>query len=536
MVLSGEACPGVNDALDQFDVESSSHAHDAPSMTEALRYGLGAAMLRPRTLRREIRSLGQWLEAVGFPAARAADLDCITVTLRPPTRLTLVGGPRFHAPRLPDEFDSVAGLLQELAIERIHMDPRLESNQVTDLLKLLWMGRKRLLGGAQADGGLAGRLTSDEGIQFACTRSRLAGGELTIEYSYCVTRFSRMVRWFERQHHRLSDHRALFAAAPKFGLLAGVILFTPYIIYLLVENRWVLLAVTLAGAGAIFAMVYTFFMVVGSVEYDNEVKAMRLEGAYRELQRYAARVRDDLQRARTVQQKLLPDPAAMPLCDKLQWACSFQPEAAVGGDYYDAAERDDGCVAILFGDVSGHGMAAAFVTAILKTAFQRWIDEPTDLPTFVGRLNHNLHRLIPEDSFAAVFVALYDPANHRLEYVNGGHHPEPLIIPAEANRPPRPLSDARAMLLGVTDDVPVRVGSRTLRPGDTFLAVTDGVIEAFNVAHDRFGDERLAKLLQDCRGQSLAALVDCITAAVEQFVGEAEQSDDRTVLAFRVVR
>ena len=71
---------------------------------------------------------------------------------------------------------------------------------------------------------------------------------------------------------------------------------TPFLIYTLVNSWWLLLWVTIAGVAAVFLAVYVFFMVVGSVEYDNEEKSHRLETAYAKLSRYAQRIDDDLAR------------------------------------------------------------------------------------------------------------------------------------------------------------------------------------------------------------------------------------------------
>ena len=116
-------------------------------------------------------------------------------------------------------------------------------------------------------------------------------------------------------------------------------------------------------------MVYVFFMVAGSVEYDNEEKDYQLTRAYREVKSYADQIKANLNRGQVIQHKFLPDLENGRLSEHVNWASNFDPVEEVGGDYYDVQHLDDNRIAILFSDVSGHGMAAAFVTGILKTTF-----------------------------------------------------------------------------------------------------------------------------------------------------------------------
>lgn len=343
-----------------------------------------------------------------------------------------------------------------------------------------------------------------------------------------------LLRWFERRRGRGRNHRAFFAAAPRYAALAAAITAIPFLIYWLSGHWWALFVVTAVGAAAVFALVYLFFTTVGALERQNEANTARLAEAHDVLAGYAARIHEDLDRARQIQQRMLPGPDEMPLTDRLDWASRFIPEAEVGGDYFDAAMLDDRRLAILFGDVSGHGMAAAFVTAILKTTFQAWVDDADAPADFFRRLNSHLCRMTPEDSFAAVFLAVYDAATGELEYLNGGHHPEPWVIPADPAQPPTALSDARCVLLGVVEQFAIRQGRRRLRPGDKVLIVTDGLIEAQNARREMFTLDRLARLLADERRRPVKELVDLVVDRVTTFAAAGPVLDDRTVLAFEV--
>ena len=179
-------------------------------------------------------------------------------------------------------------------------------------------------------------------------------------------------------------------------------------------------------------------------------------------------------------------------------------------------------------------MAAALITTILKSGFQDWIDDNYDLPEFVRRVNRNLCRLVPDGSFAALFAAIYDDRTRELTYCNCGHNPEPWVMPARADEPIRALSDARMMLLGVEQTVDLHVSRRRLDPGDKVVMATDGLVDAQRGDGERFSQQRLEELLRACRDRPVKELVEAAVSEVAKFAGRAEQTDDRTVLAFQI--
>jgi sigma-B regulation protein RsbU (phosphoserine phosphatase) len=285
---------------------------------------------------------------------------------------------------------------------------------------------------------------------------------------------------------------------------------------------------------ALFATLFLLLMSIGSVRYDNEEKAHRLTLAYERLRRYADRIARDLRRARSLQEKLLPDGSKMPLPDRLEWAWSFVPEAEVGGDYFDAAALDDSRVAILFTDVSGHGMSAALVTAIIKTAFEGWKDGGLPMTEFAQTLNRLLCNLTPTESFAAVVLATYDARTQQLSYVNCGHNPVPIRLRVDGEDEIRALDQANARILGVLEQTRFEEAREPLRSGDTVLFVTDGIIEATDEDGALYGSDRLHEYLRDRRGEAPQSLVTGVIEQVQSFTGGREQTDDRTILAFRV--
>jgi serine phosphatase RsbU (regulator of sigma subunit) len=495
---------------------------------DAVRYRAMRLLLPVTPLGVEIEGLARWVED-GF----AADG-------REPLRIVIEDGrARAEGDRDGEPFDRwrrVWRMLEGLGVTALELDARLESNQIADILTLL-VSQRRCLGPRRPRSSCdtVERLKSEGGIAFSCTVTRLVGPRLEISYSYCMTRFSALVRWFKSRQTHLRDHRTLFRAAPRYAVVAGL---APMVVFLLyaAHGSWsLLLATSLLGSALLAASTYLVFMAVGSVEYDNEEQAHKLRQAYDRLKVYADRIRDDMERARTVQQRLLPDLAKMPRTDVLDWAARFEPQDDVGGDYFDAVEMADGRVAVIFADASGHGLGAALVTAILKSTFESWLERDAGVAELATMLNRRLVELTPERSFAAVVLAVVDPDARTLRYCNCGHSPWPYLIRAREGEP-RVLDVGHAMILGVMPDIefcPAEVG---LEPADTVFFATDGITEAESRQGEEYGVERLEAILREHARAPLDDLVEALGEDVARFTSGREQADDRAVLAFQVRR
>jgi serine phosphatase RsbU (regulator of sigma subunit) len=515
---------------DPKEDETSRLAQRGLSPLQKVRYRFWSWAIRPRALWAQARSLGLALEEDLLPVLLEENQERLVLRVDPAGRIDPVYPSELQL-EIRTPLQDLARFLSGLGIRELHVESRLESNQFTDLVTLLYTLRKPLASGLCHQG--ADLLRSEKGLLFACTRTTLREGVLRVEYTYCMGALSRLLRWFKQTSGHFTDHRALYRVAPRYALLVAVIAGAHLATFWLTDNWWIVLTATLIEAVMLFVLVYMVLMAVGSLEYDNEEKSYRLGRAYRQLQEYAQRIQGDLGRARRVQQQLLPDLSNMPLSDRLQWAAQFHPESEIGGDYFDAHQLDPDRTAVVFCDVSGHGMSAAFVTAIIKTAFQGWIESNEGLVEFAHRLNRRLMRDTPVESFAAVFLGIYDARSRSLCYVNCGHNPEPWIVPADGGELIC-LDDARGMLMGVIEEgFPLNPQTRTLRPGQTLVMATDGVIEETNPAGELFGRDRLEALLRDLRGCAPDEIVERIFHEIRSFAAQTPQADDCTVLAMR---
>ncbi|MHC4228672.1 MAG: PP2C family protein-serine/threonine phosphatase [Planctomycetota bacterium] len=497
---------------------------------------LGSLLVRRTCLWRDIQRFASWVESDAVVLAGQAQESRILVELG---HDGLGGLMRIGAKKYSDSLDNYQLLwdfLRSLDIRRIELDSRLERNQVVDIMVLLYSYRRRLAG--RHDGrnprGIVGHLLGENGLHTACTCVSIKGETLVITYTYCTLAFSRLMRWFEQKHRNFHDHRALFHAAPRYAVLVGAIAIGPGIIYSYMHGSWHQITISAPVALLLAGLVYVFFMVAGSVEYDNEEKDYQLTKAYREVKTYAEQIKADLLRAQVIQRKFLPDLTNGQLSERINWAVSFDPVEEVGGDYYDVQALDENKIAILFSDVSGHGMAAAFVTGILKTTFASWIDSKMTLPEFVSVLNSTLCRLIPAGNFAAVFVAVYDCSTGELSYVNGGHNPQPWRIPAAEQDVISAITGGGTLLMGIDQDIDIKPARLALGAEDIILFVSDGIVENRNVETALYGTDRLEGFLEANRGRQVQELVDAIVSESQAFSKDAKQGDDRTILALQI--
>jgi phosphoserine phosphatase RsbU/P len=239
------------------------------------------------------------------------------------------------------------------------------------------------------------------------------------------------------------------------------------------------------------------------------------------------RVARDMEIAREVQSRLFPQ--FLPPLRTLQYAGTCIQARVVGGDYYDFLDLGTGRLGIVLADISGKGIAAALLMANLqanlRSRFMVALEDPHQLLQSVNRL---FVENTPEDSYATLFYADYDDANHCLRYANCGHNP-PLLL--RANGDVERLG-ATATVLGLFTKWNCEVKKVSLGPGDLLVIYTDGVTEAPNQDGEEFGESRLLEIMRAHPRVEVKETLSAILDGVQQFSG-ASQADDLTLVIAR---
>ena len=265
-----------------------------------------------------------------------------------------------------------------------------------------------------------------------------------------------------------------------------------------------------------------------AIEQINYVHQMQKEHTQLES------LKGDLAIASEIQQAILPRvfPPFPDLASKIDIAASMTPAKDVGGDFYDLFRIDDNRVGFVIADVSGKGIPAAIFMAVSRTLIRATGirgGSPADCITYSNRL---LAQESVDCMFVTVFYGIIDVNTGEVTYCNAGHNP-PYILKRKGEISPLPMSTDP--MAGAIDGITYHEGTLQLESGDALVMFTDGVTEAMNTANEEFGEQRLEDTLEDVAMHNCQQMVEAIKADVAAFAGEAEQSDDITVLALKLL-
>lgn len=217
-------------------------------------------------------------------------------------------------------------------------------------------------------------------------------------------------------------------------------------------------------------------------------------------------------------------PQALPSVPGLEMAARYVPSsvAGVGGDWYDVFPLPDDRLAIVIGDVMGHGLRAATVMGHLRGALRAYAIEDDDPSSVLARLDHEILHFERGQTATAVY-AILDPAGHTLHLSSAGHIPPLFMTPGKEAVW---LDDGRDLLLGARRGAQRRTASVDL-PADgwTLALFTDGLVER--------RDAELDDTLEDLRRvlSAPAASPDALCARVmAELIGDSTLDDDVALL------
>ena len=241
-------------------------------------------------------------------------------------------------------------------------------------------------------------------------------------------------------------------------------------------------------------------------------------------------IKRDLETAMRIQMAMIPK--EYPKRDDIEIYGSITPAKLVGGDLYNFYLYDDKLY-FCIGDVSGKGIPAALFMTVVVNLFRVFASEGNKPEDMISRMNNDLSRNNKECMFTTLFVGILDLKSGLLRYCNAGHN-APIIISSNGIEQ---LPIYHFPAVGAAEDINYKVQETTIAPQTTILLYTDGLNEAINSDSQEFGNDRifeeLNKIIQD--GQtSPEKVVDHMVQAVHTFVGDAEQSDDLTMLCLKL--
>ena len=232
--------------------------------------------------------------------------------------------------------------------------------------------------------------------------------------------------------------------------------------------------------------------------------------------------------ARLVQESMLPEiPDNLP---GIELAARSVPADATGGDFYDFHRLPGQRLEIVAGDASGHGFAAALVTATARSYLRALCGLESDLGMILERANLLLIDDSLDSRFVTLLFAVFDPIHRTLSYSGAGQLGYLL----------KPDGELQALLnqvgspLGWFCDARFPVTTLALEPGNLIVFLTDGIEEAMNPKGVLFGRERVLELMRREHARPVREIVEKLHEAVDEFCSPGRKSDDATVIVGRI--
>jgi phosphoserine phosphatase RsbU/P len=403
--------------------------------------------------------------------------------------------------------------------------------------------------------------TLDLDVPFAADISVMNWADGNVSSSASLSVETRLSKLYDHLFAALGD----LAASIKFGLVVGVVVLVVFVAIAIYIGTGLTRSVT----GAV-AQLYQATTHINRGDFSHRVpiqsndQIAALAGSFNLMtesiekliveQKQKQRLENEITIAQEVQAQLFPRHISQ--LPSLEVFGFCRPARSVSGDYYDFLTLGAEKLMLAVGDVSGKGISAALLMATINSAVRAYSMEgipilrqtqavgagrasvENDDPVIPGAeaspgvllslLNHQLYHSTPMEKYATLFLATYDGEDRRLTFANAGHLP-PMLVGEDGSI--RRLEDG-GTVVGLFDDIHYDEGIVHLRPGDIFLAYSDGITEPEN-EFGEFGEPRLIELVQENRDLPLERIAEIVTAAVDDWIGSAEQPDDVTLVLAR---
>ncbi|MGH3008767.1 MAG: SpoIIE family protein phosphatase [Gaiellaceae bacterium] len=294
------------------------------------------------------------------------------------------------------------------------------------------------------------------------------------------------------------------------------------------EKGWTAAGVPVALPTEVIASLGVFSFRPGNPLTDETIEAAAAIAGQAALAIDNARLyQQQKQFADTMQRSLLP--SSRPVVEGLDVGEVYEPSARVdvGGDLYDFLALEDGRLAVVLGDVTGHGVDATADMAMAKFVFRSLAREHTEPSDFLAAANDVISSEIGTGKFISMSYVVVDGVTGTVAAASAGHPSPRLVLPDGTTRP----LEARGLVLGI-DAGQEYVETRAELPrGASLVLYTDGVVEARRDG-ELYGDERLDALLAERRELPARALAAAVAEDAREFAG-GDLFDDLAVVAIR---
>jgi sigma-B regulation protein RsbU (phosphoserine phosphatase) len=266
--------------------------------------------------------------------------------------------------------------------------------------------------------------------------------------------------------------------------------------------------------GVGFAILLTSFGYVAlQMMFTNERRLLSIE--------------NELAIAREIQNSILP--GGNPQMENLQITSAYRPMTAVAGDFYEFVRIDENRIGFLVADVSGHGVPAALIGAMIKVAMQS-VGAFADKP---GEVLHELNRILSEqlrEQFVTAAYLVLDTRGRKALYSAAGHPPLLRWRNGKLER-----IESNGIVIGMITEPEYPVREMVIEAGDRFVLYTDGVVEPENARGEAFGDKRLEEVIRQAKSGPSELVEEILQEIGKWRPAGMSQQDDITLIVVDVV-
>ena len=240
------------------------------------------------------------------------------------------------------------------------------------------------------------------------------------------------------------------------------------------------------------------------------------------------RIETELELAKRIQADMLPS-VFPPFPERTDFDiyASMTPAKEVGGDFYDFFLIDENRLGLVIADVSGKGVPAALFMMTCKTMLQNYATSGLRPAEVLDAVNKKICQNNKEQMFVTIWFGILDLRSGRLAAANAGHEFPVLKKPGGVFEI---LKEKHAFVIGGLEQTVFKEYELQLEPGTKLFVYTDGVTEATNERDELYGTDRMLEALNRTPDVPCQKILDQVHRSVDEFVGNAPQFDDLTML------
>jgi len=247
-----------------------------------------------------------------------------------------------------------------------------------------------------------------------------------------------------------------------------------------------------------------------------------------EITKEKERIGTELELATKIQADMLPNIfPPFPERNEFDIFASMDPAKEVGGDFYDFFLIDDDHLGLVMADVSGKGVPAALFMMMSKILINNFAMQGNSPARALELTNNVICQNNEEDMFVTVWLGVLEISTGKITAANAGHE-YPII--RKANGEYELFKDKHSFVIGSLEGTKYKEYEFKLEKGGSLFLYTDGVPEATDISEELFGTDRLLEAMNKNIGCKPSEMLKSIKSAVDDFVGEADQFDDLTML------